>query len=412
LSLNGEIHSWYHSVLGFSGTLVRQLLDEFKIREGHVILDPFCGTGTTLVECKKAGVRSIGIDANPISCLAARVKTTWNLDPKAVRQNLNRVLSIARRNCRWKEKYRLDPTYKYLETSGMIERGWISESPLREAIALKSAIVDAGLTGKHKHFMQLALIAEVVENGSNVKFGPELYCAPKKRRGNLVAGFSNRVLTMARQLDLVRAESYIENRVLQGDSRSCDRILRKTGVRRVHAIITSPPYPTEHDYTRNSRLELALLEHVTSRSDLRNIKQDMIRSHTKGIYVQDDDRKFVKYFGSIDRIATAIDRRTKKKEHGFARLYSTVLREYFGGMRRHFESVHRVLADGGLCAYVVGDQASYLRVHIPAAKILSGIASRVGFETVEIRRWRKRWSTTRRKRVNENILILRKRNPR
>ena len=77
--LNGEIHNWYRIILGFPDHLVGQLLDEFNIQQGQKVIDPFCGTGTTLVECMKRGISSAGIDANPSSYFSARVKTNWKL---------------------------------------------------------------------------------------------------------------------------------------------------------------------------------------------------------------------------------------------------------------------------------------------------------------------------------------------
>ena len=60
--------------------LVANYLDKFGIESGATVLDPFVGTGTTLVECKKRGVHSIGIDANPVTAFASRVKTQWDID--------------------------------------------------------------------------------------------------------------------------------------------------------------------------------------------------------------------------------------------------------------------------------------------------------------------------------------------
>ncbi|MCS6840042.1 MAG: hypothetical protein NZ701_04610, partial [Roseiflexus sp.] len=45
-------HDWYRFVLSFPPHLVRDYVERFGIRRQHRVLDPFCGTGTTLVECK------------------------------------------------------------------------------------------------------------------------------------------------------------------------------------------------------------------------------------------------------------------------------------------------------------------------------------------------------------------------
>jgi hypothetical protein len=134
----------------------------------------------------------------------------------------------------------------------------------------------------------------------------------------------------------------------------------------------------------------------------------MIRSTTKGIYVGDDDESLVKDNEIIRSVVAALEPKIKTKTHGFAKLYPKVVREYFGGMKRHFKSIKPFLAGDAQCAYVVGDQSSYLQVHIPTATILSQIAEQVGFETVEIKHWRNRWSTTTSREVHENILILKK----
>jgi tRNA/tmRNA/rRNA uracil-C5-methylase (TrmA/RlmC/RlmD family) len=81
---NGEIHDWYRLVLGYSDHLVGNIIDEFKLSPGETVLDPFCGSGTTVVECKKRGVNCSAVDANPASWFAARVKTNWRLIPAKI----------------------------------------------------------------------------------------------------------------------------------------------------------------------------------------------------------------------------------------------------------------------------------------------------------------------------------------
>lgn len=74
------VHDWYRFVLSFPPHLVRQYLDEFGADQDSFVLDPFCGTGTTNVECKKRGVRSWGIEASPITHFASVTKCNWMSD--------------------------------------------------------------------------------------------------------------------------------------------------------------------------------------------------------------------------------------------------------------------------------------------------------------------------------------------
>lgn len=401
--LNGEVHEWYRIILGYSDHLVGTLLDEFQLREKDTVLDPFCGSGTTLVEAMKRGVIATGIDANPSSCFAARVKTNWSVEPKLLRGQLDAVQTKYKKALT-RNDYEIDGFYQYLVQSEYLRR-WISVKPARKVVALKRAINQLRIPADYKQILRLALIAETVQGSSNVKFGPELYCAKVKRDASVFTGFKTRVEKMCEDLALVSGTRHGYASVIMGDSRACGKYLKRKG--QFASLISSPPYPAEHDYTRNSRLELALLGFVDNRESVRNIKMGMIRSHTKGIYRTDVDSKLVANHKKIQSLVRKIDEKAKYKNYGFARLYSTVLCEYFGGLKRHFRSVIPLIAPGGLCAYVVGDQSSYLQVHIPTAEILASIAVECGFEYVETRFWRRRWSTTMGRNIAENILILR-----
>src|SRR2546426_10997426 len=74
-------HEWYRFVLSFPPHLVRDYLRRFGIGAKDRVLDPFCGTGTTLVECKKLGISSVGVEANPMAYFASQVKVDWSPDP-------------------------------------------------------------------------------------------------------------------------------------------------------------------------------------------------------------------------------------------------------------------------------------------------------------------------------------------
>ncbi|WP_251954538.1 site-specific DNA-methyltransferase [Salinibacter ruber] len=71
-----------HSIFRYFGklppVLTGQLIDEYAYEQvdSPVVIDPMCGSGTTLVEAQKRGLRSVGVDANGIALLASEVKTT------------------------------------------------------------------------------------------------------------------------------------------------------------------------------------------------------------------------------------------------------------------------------------------------------------------------------------------------
>src|SRR3990172_8165925 len=86
-------HAWYRFILSFPPHLVRDYIERFEVTTDKTVLDPFCGTGTVLVECKKLGIRSLGIEANPMVYLASKVKVDWSPDPGGLREH---ALGVAR----------------------------------------------------------------------------------------------------------------------------------------------------------------------------------------------------------------------------------------------------------------------------------------------------------------------------
>lgn len=402
---NGEVHHWYRLVLGFSDHLVSDLIDEFKLKTGDAVLDPFSGSGTTAVECRKRGIDCWAVDANPVARFATEVKTTWSTNRSELILQALRVVDIFAEFREQTDILKTDRTATYLVEEGMVDRGWISYRRLYDVVAIKQAILAATNAGQVRNFLLLAAMNEFVHTASNVRYGPELYCgAPRK--GRVVDAFLHKILTMAQDLDAARFCPPSQVTVKHGDSRNLLRGWIKPPHGGFASVITSPPYPTEHDYTRNTRLELAFLEMVWDRDSLRTVKRRMIRSHTKGIYTTDRDTAFVRQIPRIRRLVERIEQKAKDKDYGFARLYGKVTNEYFGGMRRHFRTLHPLLKTGAHCAYVVGDQSSYFQIKIATAEILSDLACREGFKQLEIRKWRERWSSATAKFIKEHILIL------
>jgi len=148
---------------------------------------------------------------------------------------------------------------------------------------------------------------------------------------------------------------------------------------------------------------------VNSRAELRALKQGLVRSNTRGVYKADDDDSWIAEFPEIQELAHTIGERRKAlgKTSGFERLYHRVTKLYFGGMARHLASLRPTLKPGAHLAYVVGDQASYLRVMIRTGQLLARIAERLGYEVIRIDLFRKRFATATRDDLREEVVVLR-----
>ncbi|OQY52371.1 MAG: hypothetical protein B6245_23700 [Desulfobacteraceae bacterium 4572_88] len=90
-----KFHDWYRFVLSFPPHLVRDYLNDFKLDKSHKVLDPFCGTGTTIIECKLEGIQGIGVEATPFSRFASSVKTDWSIDADKLQKDSKRIADMA-----------------------------------------------------------------------------------------------------------------------------------------------------------------------------------------------------------------------------------------------------------------------------------------------------------------------------
>ncbi len=70
-----SIHNIHPYPAKFIPEIPRSLIEIVGVPKGTAVLDPFCGSGVTLVEAQLLGYPSIGIDLNPIACLISKVKS-------------------------------------------------------------------------------------------------------------------------------------------------------------------------------------------------------------------------------------------------------------------------------------------------------------------------------------------------
>lgn len=409
------VHDWYRFVLSFPPHLIREYLGKFGITSHQRVLDPFCGTGTTVVECKKNGIPVIGVEAHPMPWFASSVKLDWTPDPDRLLRHARDVADNAHRmlrndgiedfptagNQRKLGKLRRLPA----ETHKLLLTNSISPIPLHKTLVLLEAINTHRNDEHHRHEL-LALAKALVTSIGNLEFGPEVGVGLPKQDASVITVWLENVRVMAENLEEVKHLASSHAHVHRGDSRKAAEYLEP---RSIDVVFTSPPYPNEKDYTRTTRLESVLLDFVRTREDLRALKQGLIRSNTRNVYKDDTDNIWVAKHLEIQRIAKEIERRRIEldKTSGFERQYHRVATLYFGGMAQHLANLRRVLKPGARLGYVVGDQASYLRVMIRTGRLLASIAESLGYEVESIDLFRTRLATATREQLREEVVVLR-----
>jgi hypothetical protein len=413
--LDSPVHDWYRFVLSFPPHLVRDYINKFGLNDKSVLLDPFCGTGTTIVECKKNGIAAVGIEALPIPRFASMVKTNWKIDPDDFLHHARQVAQKTTSDLQ-QEGINDDPAtgssydsskLRTLspESMRLLLKESISPLPLHKVLVLLE-IIKADSDRKFRNHELLALARALVSSIGNLKFGPEVGIGKIKKDAPVVKPWLANIERMVRDLRDCRNRVASFTEIMQGDSRKVASLLRS---RRFDAVFTSPPYPNEKDYTRTTRLEMVVLGFISNLPELRALKKNLIRSNTRNVYKEDKDDAWILKHTDIHRIAHEIERRriALGKTSGFERLYHRVTKLYFGGIAQHLYTLRSILAPGAPLGYVVGDQASYLRVMIRTGHIVAQIAESLGYNVESIDLFRTRFATATGEQLREEVVVLR-----
>lgn len=408
-------HDWYRFVLSFPPHLVRHYIHKFNIDKSKVILDPFCGTGTTIVETKLNRIPAIGIEATPFAHFATSVKTNWSIKGEELETMAHEIASETVAQLKSEgidDAAILGDTVPELNLNTvdtharkLLITNSISPLPLHKTLRLLNTL---NLYKDHPCFNHalLALANALVFKISNLKFGPEVGVGKPKLDYPVINSWLGEIGKIVRDVASIGENMYPPCRAILGDSRQISKMLDHNSV---DVVITSPPYPNEKDYTRTTRLESVILGFINNLEELRKFKKTLIRSNTRGIYKDDEDDKWIANNENVLRLAEMIERKRiqLEKSSGFEKLYSRVTVQYFGGMAKHFADLRHVLKKGALLAYVVGDQASYFKIMIRTGKLLAEIAQSLGYELAEIELFRTRFATATSSQLREEVIILR-----
>jgi|SRR5579872_608619 len=237
------------------------ILDALPSNSQLTILDPFCGSGTVLLEGMLRGHSTIGIDINPIARLISRVKTTV-IAPSSLRRSSNAVVRRARRkNAGSNDDEALDfwfrPRIRTILEALLASVGEIKNSTSREfylvtlsSIIRRSSLADPTVSPPVK-------LRRTRVRRANKKYRTHLYRALNLTTEDVYENFTTAVKrNTERMAELCRLNPTGKARILSGIAEAATTGLKSGSV---DLVITSPPYCGAQKYARSLRLEMLLM---------------------------------------------------------------------------------------------------------------------------------------------------------
>lgn len=290
-SEEGQLYRWYGTL---PRPLVQRLISLYVRGRSSRILDPFAGLGTTLVVAAKAHLRALGIDNNPLACLAAELLLDGIPSAETVIKTTNEVVKDLNEPTSHDLANRVKTIVDKEEYSYM--RKWFRKDTLHVTLSLLLRIAEVEDVRVQR--LLFLLSSQIVRDVANVDPRCTHHLVTKKKLFvNPVSLLKERVPSACMNLGHGFQPSEIS--VTQGSVLDLD-----LGKNSFDFVLAHPPYLGVIHYHLIHRLATDLLDVVkTAKSPLSLSKLDLDYSKIKSTDVSTDnsDRysKFVKDFANV-----------------------------------------------------------------------------------------------------------------
>lgn len=379
------VHRWVPWVAGFSAQFVEDAFREYlPARRSHrpLVLDPFAGVGTTLVQAMLHGYHSVGFEINPYAALVARTKLTApSLDLGALDALIKQVQQVpAKGDGR--------PTRERYRPKGFRSRiPFFSTQIEPQVLSLLELIHNISRT-------DLADVAKVAFGAvmvqvSNYTYEPSLGSRPGA--GKPLLEHANVSAILAAKLRQIRDDVlWLQHR--SGEAGSgfrreiyCEDFLAldtQFELGPVDLVVTSPPYMNNYHYVRNTRPQLFWLSLLTASGDLRQLEQRNFGKYWQTVRDDDPIPLQCAHPWLAQTLATLRGTRTTLGAYGGPG-WANYVASYFNDCDRFVAILRKVLRCRGAAIVVIGNSIIQ-GFHIPTDQILGELAEGHGLKLEKI----------------------------
>ena len=388
---------WFRYKEGFSTNMVENLIKRFNKDQDGIILDPFMGSGSTLLASNNLGLKAIGFEVNPFSYFLAQCKLEnyTKDDINEFNEIYSKFITINFNN--------IDYTLPVLSFSNKV----FNKDVEKLYMGIKSYIDHLECNIKVKNLLKLGWLSNLEASCNYRKAGNGLklkkYKNSPKKSSQMILEKLLSIYEIIKE-DLINT-NYKKKSKLINDS--CLNMKKYINSESISGIIFSPPYANCFDYTEIYKLELWFGDFIKDYKDLKDLRKKSLRSNLSA-NLKD----------SSNLITTATLKNLLDKLSS-ASLWDakipTMLKLYFSDMFNHILDCYNVLNHNGFCCIVVGNSA-YGGIVFPTDLLIAEFAKSVGFnvESIDVGRYiipsSQQYNETRalKQYLRESIVCLRK----
>jgi len=245
-----------HRLHPYLGKCIPQLVEVFLRKfQPKRVCDPFCGSGTTLVEANILGIPSIGCDISPFNCLLTRVKTD-DYDIDLLKKDVTGILKETEDLLSSKDR---EP---FIAESEFLKR-WYAPEALQQLLAYRESIKDHHYKELLKVILSRSARSARLTTHFDLDFPKEPVrrpyhchkhkrtCRPVEEAFGFIKRYSKDTISRIKEMKELRSDADVK--VMNDDS-------QKVRFPPFDMVLTSPPYVGLIDYHEQHRYAYELLE--------------------------------------------------------------------------------------------------------------------------------------------------------
>ncbi|WP_335062887.1 DNA methyltransferase [Nostoc sp.] len=375
------VHRWFRFSAGFSAQWVETIITQAKERGETTVLDPFSGSGTTLLASEKLGVECLGIEAHPFVVRIARAKLLYQTDADAYLEHIQKVIKCA------------ENVQPCVDTYPKLIHECFSISSLESLDRLRQSWEKFADDSSESQLVWLTLVS-ILRHVSHAGTAPWQYILPNKKKQyslDTMSAFGLMAESIATDMRIAGKMAASIATLIQSDARTCQGVPDNFA----NLVITSPPYANNYDYADATRLEMCFMKEISGWSDLQSaVRQYLIRSCSQHVTNKNVNIDEVLASHELYPIKTSIIEICHKLSqerhlHGGKKNYHLMIACYFLDMARVWIALRRVCKSPATVCFMIGDSAPY-GVYIPVIEWMGLLAEAAGFESFNFEKVRDR----------------------